>query len=224
MRQTVQGSQGQVDRHAALNGSPGGHLPAVTDGYTLVGSSASGKWVPTALAGGATAASKADPLNLGFPYSVDPLVAANAANIGSANRTYYYRAIGGGTVTKVGLYVAASGATGNVCVSLYANTGTGRAAMPGARVASSGSVACPATGYAEIALGATVSVTSGDFWFAFSADSATPTFQVAPTSGIGAQGRMAWQDAAFPSPASATPVNGAGAGGGSRGVLLIGVA
>ncbi len=58
---------------------------------------------------------------------------------------------------------------------------------------------------------------------AFSADSTTPTFQVASASGIGAQGRMAWQDAAFPSPASATPVNGAGVGVGSRGALLIGV-
>lgn len=228
MQETIQGAQAKVDRHAqtphptAAAGKPGGVLPAGTDQYALVYNASTGAWEPTAIAGGGVAAGKADPLNLGFPSNMDPKTISLAATNGSANRTHYYRVTGGGSITKLGLYVSVS--SGNICVSVYANTGSGRAAMPAARVASSGSVACPAVGYAEIALGATVNVTSGDFWFAVSADNATAQFGAAATSAFAIQGVMAWQDTAFPSPATATPTNGAGNGGASRLIGLIGAA
>jgi len=228
MRETIQGAQAKVDRHAgtphptAVAGKPGGVLPAGTDQYALVYNAGTGNWEPAAVSGSGVSASKADPQNLGFPTNIDPRSISLAANVGSANRTHYYRATGGGAITKLGLYVSAS--SGNVCVSVYANTGTGRASMPGARVATSGSVACPAAGYAEIALGATVNVTSGDFWLAISVDNTTAQFGAAATSAFAIQGVMAWQDTAFPSPATATPTNGSGNGGASRWVALIGAA
>ncbi|MGN8132468.1 hypothetical protein [Paenarthrobacter sp. 22069] len=147
---------------------------------------------------------------------------AFTGGVGTANHAYYHRITGGGTITKIGLYVATS--SGNICVSVYGNTGTGRASMPGARVASSGSVACPAVGYAEISLGASVNVSRGDFWFAVSIDNSTATLGTAGTAGQAIQGMSAWQDTAFRCPATATPLNGSGAGGGSRWFGLIGVA
>lgn len=227
MRETIQGAQAKVDRHAATlhptaaAGKPGGVLPAGTDQYALVYNAGTGTWTPTAIAGSGVSASKADPLNLGFPFNIDPRhIAASAAN-NAANRTFYYRATGGGTVSKIGLYVAS--ASGNICVSVYANTGIGRAAAPGARVATSGSVACPAAGYAEVTLDAPVTVTSGDFWFALATDNTTATFGAVSTSAFAIQGVMAWQDTAFPSPATAVPVNGSGGGGAPRLFGLVGV-
>lgn len=228
MQETQHGAQAKVDRHAktphptAVAGKPGGVLPTGTDQFALVYNAATGNWEPTALPGSGVSASKGDPQNLGFPATVDPRNLAFTSGIGSANRTYYHRVTGGGTITKIGLYVAAS--SGNICVSVYANTGTGRASMPGNRVATSGSVACPAVGYQEIALGASVTVTSGDYWFAISLDNGTATFATAGTSGQAIQGMSAWQDSAFPSPATAAASNGGGSGGGSRWFGLIGAA
>lgn len=227
MQESIQGAQSKVDRHAAgphptaASGKPGGVLPAGTNGFALVYNSTTGVWEPVAIAGSGVAASKADPNNWGFPVTVDPRQIAFTSSIGSASRAYYHRVTGGGLITKIGLYVATT--SGNVCVSVYANTGTGRASMPGARVATSGSVACPAVGYAEISLGASVDVASGDHWFAISMDNTTATIASAGTSGQAIQGVSAWQDAAFPCPATATPVNGSGNGGGSRWFGLVGV-
>jgi hypothetical protein len=214
MRETVQGAQAKVDRHAAgphptgLAGKPGGVLPtAGTDGFALLYNAATGTLTPTAISGTPGSASKADPLNFGFPYSCDPRTLALQAGVGTANRTFYYRLQGGGSVSKIGLYV--STASGNVCVSLYANTGTGRASAPGARVATSGSVVCPAAGYQEITLGSTVTVTSGDYWVAISADNTTAQFGGVASNGWAVQGLEAWEDGGFPSPATATPAAGA---------------
>lgn len=228
MQETIQGAQAKVDRHAAsphptaVAGKPGGVLPAGTDQYALVYNAATAAWEPAAISGGGVSAAKADPQNLGFPATMDPRLIAFTGGVGTANRAYYHRVTGGGTITKIGLYVANS--SGNICVSVYGNSGTGRASMPGNRVATSGSVACPAVGYAEISLGASVNVSSGDFWFAVSIDNATATLATAGTAGQAIQGMSAWQDSAFPCPATATPLNGSGAGGGSRWFGLIGAA
>lgn len=226
MYETIDGAQAKVNRHAAgphptaTAGKPGGVLPAGTDQFALVYNAGTGTWEPAAISGSGAAASKADPLNLGFPYNIDPRLLAAQAASNQANRTFYYRASGGGTVNKIGLYV--NTASGNICVSVYANTGAGRSAAPGAQVATSGSLACPAAGYAEIALGGPVTVTTGDFWFAIALDNTVAQISAASTLSVNIQGVMAWQDTAFPSPATATPVNGSGAGGSPRLFGLIG--
>lgn len=91
-------------------------------------------------------------------------------------------------------------------------------------VVTSGSVVCPAAGYAEIALDVSVAVASGDHWFAVSIDNTTATLAVVGTNSHALRCMSAWQDAVFPNPATtATPTNGAGAGGG-RWFGLFGIA
>jgi hypothetical protein len=94
---------------------------------------------------------------------------------------------------------------GNVDVAVYRNSGLGRSAVPGARLTSSGSVACPAVGVADISLGATVEVLPGD-WLAISTDSATASFRTAGTSSLVGSamgnGRTFYQNTAFPLPAT----------------------
>jgi len=228
MQETIQGAQAKVDKHAAgphptaTAGKPGGVLPAGTNGYALVFNSTTGVWEPVAIAGSGVAAAKADPQNLGFPATMDLRQISSAATVGTANRTHYHRVTGGGTITKIGIYIGAW--SGNICVSVYASTGTGRASMPGARVATTGSIPCPASNYAEVPLGTSLNIASGDFWFAISADNTTATFGSAGSGTQNIQGVAAWQDSAFPSPATATPVNGGGTGGSGRWFGLAGVA
>jgi hypothetical protein len=83
----------------------------------------------------------------------------------------WYRIYGSGPISKIGLYLGAS--SGNICVGVY--RGTQGDAAPTARLATSGSVASPGTGYREISLGGTVVVNENTDWFAFSADNTTVT-------------------------------------------------
>lgn len=99
------------------------------------------------------------------------------------NRAVYVRVIKGGTISKLGIFVGTS--SGNVSVGVYSNTGAGTSARPASRQATSGAVACPATGFQEISLGATVTVAEGD-WFALSCDNITTTFYRQLGAGINA--------------------------------------
>lgn len=151
-----------------------------------------------------------DPLGIGFPCTVPPSFNTGGNSIVSANRRYYMRSIGGGTISKVGLDIATS--NGNISVAIYSNTGSGRAAMPGARIATSGSVACPAAGYAEISLGGSYTLQPGD-WFSLAADGIIASFWAAFTRVSGStfsKGVFAKQDSAFTAPATATPVHEVG--------------
>lgn len=125
--------------------------------------------------GAAPGASVSDPGGWGFPYTVMPSLprATDNTTMGVANDAMFYRVIGGGTISKVGLRVFTS--SGNISVAAYRNSGVGRAGVPGTRLATSGAVACPATGYAEVSLGASIVLNSGD-WLAISADNTTATF------------------------------------------------
>lgn len=127
------------------------------------------------------------------------------------NRAWFMRCSGAATISKIGLQVAT--ASGNINVGIFRNSGSGRNAVPGTMLTSSGSVACPATGYAEVTLGATVSVTDGD-WFALVADNGTATFAVAANGAVDtnlAAGRMYRKDSSFTlisDPASLQPCTG----------------
>lgn len=124
------------------------------------------------LSGGSLSASggggSSDPFGWGFPMTADPgYAAATGFTIGNGV-CRYMRVIGGGAITKVGMYVVAS--SGNICVAHYSPSGSGRSAVPGTRVATSGAVASPGTGYREISLSTTLA--AGDF-LAISADNGT---------------------------------------------------
>ena len=138
----------------------------------------------------------------GVLLTIDPRVGGGAATWPAANRCAFVRLRDGGPINAVGFEVAVS--SGNVSVAAYSNTGTGRAAAPGPRLATSGSVACPAAGFATVALGSTISVEAGD-WLALSVDNVTASI-VRNTAGSAnlVAGLAGYQASAFPCPTTPT--------------------
>lgn len=157
-------------------------------------------------------------LSLGLgPITSDPAT----CSIGglNANRAVYMRCMGSGTITKIGLQIQTQ--AGNICVGVYANSGSGRSSVPGARQATSGSVACPASGYAEVSLGGSVTVNHGD-WLALVADDGAASFVITHSNLLAGAlwaGRSAYQDGAFPLPATASSTAGS-----IKSPILIGIA
>jgi hypothetical protein len=163
------------------------------------------------------AASSADPQGFGLPYTVDPR-ARQGANALTINSVHYGRCLGGGSITKVSIRIAAS--SGNIAVAAYDNTGTGRSAVPNTRQANSGSVACPAIGSADVSLGSTVAFIPG-WWLALWANNSTATFdRVGTTLDVGyIAGLQCNEIAAGGPPATAAPSSAQ-----SNGFVLVGVA
>lgn len=107
-----------------------------------------------------------DPLGWGFPLSADP-----AADVGAATPNawgWFLRTLGAGTITKMAVKVGTS--SGNIDLGVLAPSGSGRSAVPGTLRGSSGMVACPAAGYAEVNLTGSVAVAAGDFLAVASSD------------------------------------------------------
>lgn len=144
-----------------------------------------------------------DPIAWGLVVTVDPRVSQAAAVWPGANRGIYLRTMNGGTISKVAFEVGT--ASGNISVAAYANTGTGLTAAPtGAPLSTSGAVACPATGLAQVSLAATVTIGPGD-WLFLSCDNTTATFaRCTPLSGAFNGGTAARQDSAHPAPTVGT--------------------
>lgn len=101
------------------------------------------------------------------PAAVTGVVAEPTANIGNAFRIH------GRALAQAKIAIHVGTASGNVSVGVY--EGTAGRSDPGAQLATSGAVACPASGYAEIALGGAVDMTSLR-WLALSVDNTTATF------------------------------------------------
>jgi hypothetical protein len=145
------------------------------------------------------------PTPIEFGWTVDPRTASLNNGAITAGRTVYLRYRGAnGPITKIALAVGVS--SGNCAVAAYRNTGSGRSARPGARLGTSGSVACPAAGYQEVALTAAADIRDGD-WLSLAADNATATFALAGGNGTGyalARG-LSHFEGAYPPPATATP-------------------
>lgn len=154
----------------------------------------------------------------GFPFTCDPRAGGGAAVWPAANRGVYARVQGAGPITAIGFEVGT--ASGNISVAVYRNTGAGRAGAPGTRLATSGAVACPASGFRTVALGVTVDVVEGD-WFFLSCDNTTASFarQLAASGSALVAGMVAYEVGAHPAPT--TP---AGLSQTSYTPLLVGVA
>lgn len=162
-----------------------------------------------------------DAIILDFPVSMLWLHMGTTASTTwvASNEARYVRVIGSGTISKIGFDVVAQ--SGNISVAAYRRTGTGTSAKPGTRLATSGSVACPAIGYAEVSLGASVTLYDGDY-LAMSADNTT--FQFRGNSGPSGNALSTvyafGQATAHPLPSTPTVSTGAA----SRIPFLIGVA
>lgn len=139
------------------------------------------------------------------PAAMDPT--ARAMN--SANQAIYRRVWGAGTISSVRFRVATQ--SGNVAVAFYSNTTSGGINIPNARLATTGSVACPATGASTtVALDVSLAVTAG-MWVCFVADNTTATFVVNSCFPLGStenlgDGTCYEEGSAFPPPATATPL------------------
>lgn len=125
------------------------------------------------------------------------------STLANVNDCAWGRVQGGFTpgASAVRLYLATS--SGNIAVAVYADTGAG---LPGARLATSGSVASPGNGQQDIALTTETDVTTG-MWLALSADNTTVQFARSGVPGAGSStmgvGFSALQATAFPPPATA---------------------
>lgn len=116
------------------------------------------------------------PSGFGYPFTIDPGTIRGTDNqaVAAANGAVYLRCRDGGPISKIGLEVVVQ--SGNISLAAFQNSGVGRSAVPGDRLATSGAVACPAAGYQEIALDAAIRMEPGD-WLALSADNTTATFR-----------------------------------------------
>lgn len=139
------------------------------------------------------------------PHTFSP-----AAYTGDAlvfNNVVILRARDSGTISKIGLWVGVQ--SGNIEVGvLRASSGV---AVPTTRVITSGSVACPAIGYREIALGASVYVNEQTDYLYIAADN---NLMKAGVSGVGGQIKAAWAkglayfQTVYPCPSPAAPTVG----------------
>lgn len=149
------------------------------------------------------------------PYAVQVTA---LITIGTANSSWYYRVFDGAPISKIRVQIGTS--SGNISVATYSNSGAGLSAIPGTRLATSGSVASPGTGIQDVSLGATVTVNPGD-WLAIAADNTTATFS--GITGVGGStllsGMTYNQLTAFPCPSTPTSL----IAGNNRLIGLVGV-
>ena len=116
------------------------------------------------------------------------------AAMSNANQASFVRLYGTGAISKIGIEVIVS--SGNIQAAVYSsasgtgfNSQLGRDAVPGARKATTGSLACPAAGYAELSLGGSITIEPGD-WLGFSADNTTAAFIMIDDGGSGLVSNM----------------------------------
>lgn len=131
-------------------------------------------------------------------YCGDPTLKQGSIAV-SANRCYYVRRTSPIVpVRLIELYIGI--AAGNICVAAYGHNAT--TGGPGTRLATTGSIACPAAGAQEVNLGTTVLPE----WLAIAFDNAVATYHATGGSAInlpGTWGRFAIEVSGFPAPASA---------------------
>ena len=141
-------------------------------------------------------------------HTFPPIGFVTQAALSAANDTLYARVLNGYTTAATAVRINIGTSSGNICVAVYADNGSG---MPGLQIATSGSVASPGTGTRSISLTSTVDVRPG-MWLAISADNTTVTFArgSSPGSSLSVFGAkfQAIEASAFPAPALA---NGASA-------------
>lgn len=162
------------------------------------------------LGGGTSVVPHRDPLGIGFACTFDPITGdLNTSTNGGVNVAYFYKALGWGqTVSSLRINVGI--ASGNIDVGIYSGTGSGTSSLPSTLLGHTGSIACPTAGLATVSLLAPVTIPPGA-WFAIVADNTTVTFtNVAAVVAALQAGRTAFQNTAFPLPATAaatSPIN-----------------
>lgn len=137
--------------------------------------------------------------------TIPTLAYATGVNPGAANRAWFTRMHVTERCAIYGTTIYVNTQSGNVCVGLYAADGPG--GLPGTRLATSGSVPCPAgAGSRTIEFTAAVVLDPGTYWSAFSADNNTVAFFASASNGQPWDtldvGISAQAESAFPLPAT----------------------
>jgi hypothetical protein len=163
-----------------------------------------------------------DPLGLGYSANGETGSFTAASVWGTANAACYQKLVSAGYAMS-SIRIRVNVQSGNICAGVYSNNGsTGTAARPGSRTATTGAIACPASGTADLSLGGSVTPAPGD-WFGFSCDNTTASF-VRRGTAISQGGDTMWdgrvqrQLTAHPLPNPAVPASGY-----EVGPLMIGV-
>jgi hypothetical protein len=129
--------------------------------------------------------------------NIDPSTAVTSAALTASGRVEWTRLKEGGTISKALMCVTV--ASGNVCIAYARNTGSGKNAVPGALIATTGSFACPSASETNVSGGAngdheqallepgtatpiTVTLAAGD-WVGVAADNTTATIRSVSTAG-----------------------------------------
>lgn len=163
-----------------------------------------GTWVQSG--GGGGSGSTAGEL----PFTFNPAGASIGGNTTLGNtggRLAFTRARGSGTISKIALVVRTQGA--NIEVGIARNAAAGPGA-PATRVATSGSVACPSAGYAEISLGGFYTIDPTRDYFFWGSNTDAIVLAGAYSTSVSAPGwwasRSYYQDGTFPCGLSIAPV------------------
>lgn len=138
-----------------------------------------------------------------LPQTFPGLAVTGTSYALGANLQRFFRVFGSGVITKIGIYVGTE--NGNLAVAVYNNSGVGRSATPSTRKGTSGSVACPSAGYAEVALTASTTVSDGD-WFCVWVDGTAALHGSGTTgdaAGAQADGMRGYVSSALAPPATA---------------------
>lgn len=116
----------------------------------------------------------------------------SALSLGAANRIILVPAVLNVAATITGCRIVVVNSTGNISVALYDSS-----ANP-VRLATSGSVACPAAGRADVNFTGNYSAAAGRYYLALSASSNSATFAAVVVTGTGMLGRL--METAHPAP------------------------
>jgi hypothetical protein len=145
--------------------------------------------------------------NWQVPHTWEPALYSGLSAMSAANDALYFRVHGAGPVSKIAFMVG--NPSGNISVAVYRGL-PGRNA-PTTRIATSGAVATPAAGKAEVSLGSTVWVQDGD-WFCITCDNATTTFGRVSTAALASnalgEGTSYRGTTQHPAPSSPTGLTG----------------
>ena len=134
------------------------------------------------------------PVTRGIVRTIDPENAVTTATFATTGTIYWMRWKEGGKISTVRF--AVSTASGNICIACAKNVGTGYNAVPGERVATTGSFACPSSGSTNISVPATgangdheqplaggsITVQAGD-WVGIAADNTSAVLRGTTGSG-----------------------------------------
>lgn len=142
-----------------------------------------------------------------YPHTVDPCIGDDLASVGTANDCHYNRVYHGGQIDTIRIVVGVS--NGTISVAAYSSDGGTRSLnKPSARIATSGSVACPAAGGADVSIAATITLGHFTHWMALSASGTTATFRSANAVPAGWHMGVNWAQATgHPAPNPAVPAS-----------------